>query len=144
MRERVEEVRVERRAGPGIEPGAGQVREEDFEPHGGLRYIARLFKALSILMLVVLVAEVIVGLVAGGAAAVATVMVEATRLLVFAAFLWAAGDITLMLIESNHDLRAVRILIGRLSARVGELEGRVDAQAPPRPEAGERRTRPPT
>jgi hypothetical protein len=31
---------------------------------------------------------------------------------VFAAFLWAAGDMALMFIESNHDLRATRSSAG--------------------------------
>lgn len=126
---------VERRAAPGIEAPRSRVREEDLEPHAGLRYIARLFKALAILMLLVLVAEVIIGLVQGGVVALSTVMIEATRLLVFAAFLWAAGDIALMLIESNHDLRATRILVGRLNSRVEALDERLAGRAPP---AGER------
>jgi hypothetical protein len=47
-----------------------------------------------------------------------TLLVEATRTLVFAGFLWAAGDLAIMFVESNHDLRATRILLGRLNARV--------------------------
>jgi hypothetical protein len=49
-------------------------------------------------------------------------MVEATRIIVFAGLLWAAGDMALMLIESNHDLRATRILVGRLNGKVSRLE----------------------
>jgi apolipoprotein N-acyltransferase len=94
------------------------VREEDLEPHAGLRYIARLFKVLALLLLFMLVAEVIIGLRQDGASALGTLLVEATRLIVFAGFLWGAGDIALMLIESNHDLRATRILVGRLGAKV--------------------------
>jgi hypothetical protein len=36
--------------------------------------------------------------------------------------LWGAADLALMLIESNHDLRATRILVGRLNGRVQRLE----------------------
>lgn len=95
-----------------------KVRQEDLEPHAGLRYIARLFKVLAILLLLLLVAEVVIGFVQQGGAAVPTLLIEATRLIVFAGFLWGAGDLALMLIESNHDLRAMRILSGRLNARV--------------------------
>jgi len=95
-----------------------RVREEDLEPHGGLRYIARLFKVLAILLLLLLVAEVVIGLLREGRVAIPTLLVEATRLIVFAGFLWGAGDMALMLIESNHDLRALRILVGRLNGRV--------------------------
>lgn len=96
----------------------GQVREEDMEPHAGLRYIARLFKVLAVLLLLLMVGEIVVGLLQEGRAAVVFLVVEATRLLVFAGFLWGAGDFAQMQIESNHDLRAARILLARLLARV--------------------------
>ncbi|MBW3552664.1 MAG: hypothetical protein KY466_04090 [Gemmatimonadetes bacterium] len=95
-------------------PEDARVREEDLEPFAALRYIARLFKLLAVLLLLLLVAEIILGLVQAGTAALTNLLVEATRLLVFAGFLWGAGDIALMLIETNHDLRATRILVGRL------------------------------
>lgn len=98
-------------------PPVARVRDEDLEPHAGLRYIARLFKILALLLMVMLVAEVIIGLQQEGTAAIGTLLIEATRLIVFAGFLWGSGDIALMLIESNHDLRATRILLGRLNAR---------------------------
>jgi hypothetical protein len=100
-----------------------RVREADLEPHAGLRYIARLFKVLALLLVLLLVAEVVMGLVQQGAAALPELLVEATRLVVFAALLWAAGDIALMMIESNHDLRATRILLGRISAQTRQLSG---------------------
>ena len=99
-----------------------QVREEDMEPHAGLRYIAWLFKVLAILMVLVLIAELVIGLRSGTPMAMTTLMVEATRLVVFAGFLWAAGDMALMFIESNHDLRATRILVSRLTAIAAERE----------------------
>ena len=102
-------------------PPAAQVREEDLEPHEGLRYIARLFKALAILLLFMLIAEIIIGLQQDGSLALMTLLIEATRTLVFAGFLWAAGDLAIMFIESNHDLRATRILLGRLNGRVEAL-----------------------
>lgn len=108
-------------------PAAMQVREEDLEPHAGLRYIARLFKVLAILLLLLLIAEIVLGLVTQGREAVPTLLVEATRLIVFAGLLWGAGDMALMLIESNHDLRATRILVGRLNGRVTNLSERLDA-----------------
>lgn len=98
------------------------VRDEDLEPHAGLRYIARLFKLLAILLILLLVGEIVVNLVQQGAEAIPFLLIEATRLIVFAGLLWAGADLALMLIESNHDLRATRILAGRLSARVERLE----------------------
>jgi hypothetical protein len=107
--------------GPQTQPEAG-VRDDDLEPHEGLRYIARLFKILAILLILLLIGEVILGLVNRGNEAIPTLLVEATRIIVFAALLWAAGDMALMLIESNHDLRATRILVGRLNGKVARLE----------------------
>ena len=98
------------------------VRDEDLEPHAGLRYIARLFKLLSILLILLLIAEAVLGLIQQGQAAIPTLLVEATRLIVFAGLLWGAADMALMLIESNHDLRATRILVGRLNGRMERLE----------------------
>ena len=114
-----------------------QVRDADMEPHAGLRYIAWLFKVLAILMVLVLIAELVIGLRSGTPMAMTTLMVEATRLVVFAAFLWAAGDMALMFIESNHDLRATRILVGRLIEITAEQEANTRPQSsdyPPTPD----------
>jgi hypothetical protein len=140
------EIRVQRRSGgelPSVDrrydeettlpPPEARVREEDLEPHEGLRYIARLFKVLSILLVLLLIGEIVIGLVQQGGLAIPTLLVEATRLIVFASFLWAAGDIVLMLVESNHDQRASRILLGRVNGklqRLLELEGdHIEARA---------------
>jgi hypothetical protein len=98
------------------------VRDEDLEPHAGLRYIARMFKILALLLILLLVAEIVIGLVQQGNAAIPRLLIEATRLIVFAGLLWGAADMGLMLIESNHDLRATRILVGRLNNRVQKME----------------------
>jgi hypothetical protein len=102
------------------------VRDQDLEPHEGLRYIARLFKVLAVLLIVMLLFEIFIGLTQQGVAAIPTLVVEITRLIVFAGFLWGAGDLALMLIESNHDLRATRILMGRLNGKVQRM---VDLEA---------------
>src|SRR5262245_52250103 len=96
-------------------PPSARVREDDLEPHAGLRYIARLFKVLAILLALLMIAEIVLGLTQEGAEAIGTLLIQVTQLVVFAAFLWGAGDIALMLIDSNHDLRAARILLGRIN-----------------------------
>lgn len=102
-------------------PPDARVRDEDLEPFAALRYIARLFKVLAILLILLLVAEVTLGLLEAGTAALANLLVEATRLLVFAGFLWAGGDLAVMLVETNHDLRATRIIVGRLHHQIDQL-----------------------
>lgn len=107
--------------GAAVGPPSARVRDDDLEPHEGLRYIAKLFKALALLLIFMLIAEMIIGFQQDGTAALGTLLIEATRLIVFAAFLWAGGDLAVMLIESNHDLRASRILLGRLNGKVQRL-----------------------
>ncbi|HSH46596.1 MAG TPA: hypothetical protein VK966_12200 [Longimicrobiales bacterium] len=104
-------------------PREARVRDEDLEPFAALRYIASLFKILAILLLVLLVAEVILGITQVGTSALPNLLVEATRILVFAGLLWGAGDLALMLIETNHDLRATRILVARLHNQLERLGG---------------------
>jgi hypothetical protein len=136
-------------------PPEMDVRDEDLEPHAGLRYIARMFKLLAILLLLLMIAEIILGLVQQGQSAIPQLMVNATRLIVYAGLLWGAADLALMLIESNHDLRATRILVGRLNSRVQRLEQIATGtlprtgtgtgtgpQLPPSPGSSERRERP--
>jgi hypothetical protein len=110
-------------------PPQMEVREEDLEPHAGLRYVARLFKVLAVLLILLLLAEIVIGLVTQGAQAIPTLLVEATRLIVFAGLLWGLGDMALMLIESNHDLRATRILVGRLNGRIARLTDTMEGPA---------------
>jgi hypothetical protein len=95
-----------------------EVRTEDLEPYVTLRYIARLFKVLAILMVLLLIGEVITGLATEGQAALITLLGEATRLLVLAGLMWGGGDITILLIDAGHDIRVARILLGRINAEM--------------------------
>jgi hypothetical protein len=94
------------------------VRAADIEPYIALRYIARLFKILAVLILLMLLGEVVLGLLIDGRAALTTLLGEATRLLVLAGMLWAAGDIAVLMIDAGHDLRVARILLGRINAQL--------------------------
>lgn len=95
-----------------------EVRTEDLEPYVTLRYIARLFKVLAVLMVLMLVGEVVTGLATDGQAALITLLGEATRLLVLAGLMWGGGDITILLIDAGHDIRVARILLGRINAEL--------------------------
>ena len=109
-----------------------EVRDEDLEPYVTLRYIARLFKILAILMVVMLIGEVITGLVTEGGAALMTLIGEATKLLVIAGLMWGGGDITVLLIDAGHDLRVARILLGRINASLqGDGEKTIAAKPAP-------------
>lgn len=98
--------------------GEGGVRTTDLEPYVALGYIARLFKVLAVLIVLMLVGEVVTGIMIDGRAALMTLLGEGTRLMVMAGLLWAGGDIVLLLIDAGHDLRVVRILLGRVNAHL--------------------------
>jgi len=122
-------------------PGEGGegVRAADLEPYVTLRYIARLFKVLAVLILLMLVGEIVTGLLIDGTAALLTLIGEATRLLVMAGLLWAGGDLALLLIDAGHDLRVARILLGRINAQAHANAGTTPAR-PAAPSAPERRS----
>jgi hypothetical protein len=111
---------------------AGGVRGTDLEPYITLRYIARLFKVLAVLILIMLLGEVVTGLLIDGTAALVTLIGEGTRLLVMAGLLWAGGDLALLLIDAGHDLRVARILLGRINTQLHAT----GAGAATRPEGG--------
>lgn len=94
------------------------VRGHDLEPYITLRYIAKLFKVLAVLIIIMLFGEVVTGLLIDGTTAVVTLLGEGTRLLVMAGLLWAGGDLALLMIDAGHDLRVARILLGRINAQM--------------------------
>ncbi len=106
-----------------------EVRDQDLQPYVTLRYIARLFKILAILMVVMLIGEVVTGLVTEGQGALITLLGEATRLLVLAGLMWGGGDITLLLIDAGHDVRVARIILGRIHSELSKRSERTDRAA---------------
>lgn len=109
------------------QPGA--IRAEDIEPYFALQYVARLFKIAAMVVIVALTAEVIAGIALEGASAVLPLFAEVIRGIVLAAILWGVGDLTVLFIDVGHDVRAARVLLGRLSARAS-----AEGQAPLRRE----------
>ena len=103
-----------------VEAAALGVRAEDIEPYIGLRYLSRLFKLMAVILILLIVAEVITGLVAQGTAAIPTLLAEVSRLIVLAGLLWGTGDLAILLIDVGHDVRAARILLGRMAAHPGD------------------------
>ena len=106
---------------PPVRPGEKRAQEEevrtaDLEPYMTLRYIAKLFKILAALMMILLIGEIVLGLTAQGSMSLPDLIAEITRMLVLAGLLWSLGDLTLLLIDAGHDLRVARILLGRINA----------------------------
>ena len=96
----------------------GSIRAEDTEPYIGLQYVARLFKIVALIVVVAIIAEVVAGLLYEGLAAGFNLFAEVIQGGVLAAMLWGAGDLTLLFIDVGHDVRAARVLLGRMSARM--------------------------
>lgn len=105
-----------------------KVRAEDTEPYVGLQYVARLFKVVAMVVIVALTAEIVAALVMEGPDALLPLFLELLQGAVLAAVLWGASDLTLLFIDVGHDVRAQRVLLGRMSARLG---GGFDAAEPP-------------
>lgn len=97
----------------------GSIRAEDTEPYVGLQYVARLFKIVAMIVIVAIIAEVVAGFLYEGAGAMFNLLAEVIQGGVLAAMLWGAGDLTLLFIDVGHDVRAARVLLGRMSARMG-------------------------
>ena len=97
-----------------------QVRAEDLEPYVGLRYLSKLFKLMAVILIILIAAETITGLVVQGTAAIPTLLAEVSRLIVLAGLLWGVGDLAILLIDVGHDVRAARILLGRMGTPRGE------------------------
>jgi hypothetical protein len=110
----------------------GAVRADDVEPYVALQYVARLFKGVALVVVVALTAEIIVGLALDWTAAIIPLLNELVRGIVLAAILWGAGDLTLLIIDVGHDVRAARILLGRLSARSAPGNGPRQERSEPR------------
>jgi hypothetical protein len=115
------------RTEPGARRSGGDplkhVRATDVEPYTGLGYLSKLFRLIAIFLILLLVLEVGSGLYQQGRAALATLLAEASRLVVLAGLLWGAGDLATLLIDMGHDVRAARILLARLASQFnGERE----------------------
>ena len=100
----------------------GSIRAEDTEPYVGLQYVARLFKIVALIVVVAIIAEVVAGLMYEGLGAGFNLFAEVIQGGVLAAMLWGAGDLTLLFIDVGHDVRAARVLLGRMSARMNATE----------------------
>jgi hypothetical protein len=103
------------------QPGA--IRAEDIEPYFALQYVARLFKIAAMVVVVALTAEVVAGIALEGVSAILPLFAEVIRGIVLAAILWGVGDLTVLFIDVGHDVRAARVLLGRISARASADAG---------------------
>lgn len=113
------------------------VRDDDIESATGLHSIAKLFRVMAAGLIVLLVVQILNGVTSTVAISYGVLAAEAIRLLIFAGLLWGAGDLAELFVKAQRDLRATRILVGRLAHLVGQLP----ALGEPRPGDDPRRGR---
>ena len=98
------------------------VRTTDLEPYVALRYIARLFKVLAVLMILMMAAEIVTAIFLQRGPSIGDIIARTTQMLVLAGLMWAGGDLTLLAIDLGHDIRVARILLGRINSALHERE----------------------
>jgi hypothetical protein len=92
-----------------------EVREEDLEPQRGLRTMAWVFRssaAIIVLLALFQVGAWVMNPPPGGVG-MGVLVGDTIRLIVFAALLFAAGNLAVLIIKIHYDVRAGRILLAR-------------------------------
>ena len=120
--------RVDHRRDSGEQPlmGGVPVREGDIESDNAIRAIARLFRAMAILLLVLAAVQIVTAVAGSVNLSIGVLGADVVRLVIFAGLLWGLGDVAVFIVRSHYDLRATRILV----ARIEHLLKQQDADAP--------------
>lgn len=108
------------------------VREDDIEPTMGLHWVSWLFRAMAVLLFLLMVIQIALGVTSAVEISYGVLFAEAVRLLIFAGLLWAAGALANLFVSTHDDLRAARVLLARIAYRL-----RDDSAQPPAPPAGD-------
>lgn len=96
------------------------VRDHDVEPTASLHWVAILCRTLAALLVVVMVLQILNGLTSTVDISYGVLIAEALRLLIFAGLLWGAGEVVDLFVKSHGDVRAVRILLGRIEHHLAD------------------------
>jgi hypothetical protein len=96
------------------------VRDGDIEPTTGLHSVAILFRVLAALLGVIIILQVLNGVTSTVDISYGVLLAEVIRLVIFAGLLWGAGDLADLFVKSHCDLRATRILIGRIEYQIAQ------------------------
>jgi len=98
------------------------VREDDVPADMGLHWVAWLFRAMAVLLFLLMVLQVALGLTSTVEISYGVLFAEAVRLLIFSGMLWGAGALADLFVRSHHDMRATRVLLARIAYRLREPE----------------------
>jgi hypothetical protein len=98
-------------------------RDGDVESTRGVHSVAILFRIMAGVLVLLMAAQVVFGLTGGVEISYGVLAAEAIRLIVFAGLLWGAGDLAELFVSLHCDLRATRILLGRLTRVMEQRPG---------------------
>jgi hypothetical protein len=92
-----------------------EVREEDIEPQRGLHVTSAVFRVCAVIIFLLAIWQFVAWWAdrPPGGVGIGVLVGDTIRLIVFAALLWAAGDLASLWIQTHDDIRAGRILLAR-------------------------------
>lgn len=113
--------------------GGVVVRDEDVEPMRGLRTMSWVFRGSSAIIFVLAIYQFAAWFMdpPPGGVGTGVLVGDTIRLVVFAALLWAAGNLASLVIKIHYDVRAGRILLARqthMMKQTGVAEGVLPVQ----------------
>src|SRR5687768_14075961 len=88
-----------------------EVREEDLEPQRGLKTMSWVFRGSAAVIFLLAIYQFIAWWLdpPPGGVGTGVLVGDTIRLIVFAALLWAAGNVGILIIKIHYDVRAGRI-----------------------------------
>ena len=91
------------------------VRAEDLEPQRGLKTMAWVFRGSAVIIFLLAIYQFAAWFLdpPPGGVGSGVLVGDTIRLIVFAALLWAAGNVGILIIKIHYDVRAGRILLAR-------------------------------
>jgi hypothetical protein len=112
-----------------------EVREADLEPQRGLRTMSWVFRGSAAVIFVLAIYQVVAWWLnpPPGGVGTGVLVGDTIRLIVFAALLWAAGNVGMLIIRMHYDVRAGRILLARqthMMRQIGVAQGWLQDQLP--------------
>ena len=115
--------------------GGVLVREADKEPMRGLRTMSWVFRGSATIIFLLALYQFVAWWMdpPPGGVGTGVLVGDTIRLIVFAALLWAAGNLGSLIIKIHYDVRAGRILLARqthMMQKTGLAEGLLPVEEP--------------